>query len=735
MKSLFSNRFYVPIFASTLFLSASLMFMVQPLIGKMMLPIAGGSPAAWVTAMAFFQMALLIGYGIAHFCNKLPAKIHGAFLIVFLLISAIVLPLSITAEHSYLIGRIPTEFGVFKLLSLVVALPFIALSMVSSTLQRLFSYTDHKQASDPYFLYSASNLGSFAGLLSYPIFIEPFSTLSEQSSAWFIFYGALIALCFLCLMQIPKKLKPKKKVKATKKKHAKKTSQKELWKQRLYWIALAFIPSSLMLGVTLHITTDIISVPLVWVLPLGIYLMTFVIAFAKDNKPLSKSFKWAYPIGITAIVVTTLAPDATPGSWTVMAFHLVVFSMVALLCHKALAEDRPDTSRLTEFYLCLSIGGAMGGVLNAFIAPSLFDTQIEYPIILILSCLIHPEFRRKMDAVENTCLLVGMLCILAFTILFSQNILFINQPIIFLGISLTLLVLHPRNAMIVSTLILISLPQVLIMKQTLLHQSRNFFGITRVNEIVIPYTAPGATTSEELTLHQVSHGTTIHGTQIMDDRFRNAPTSSYYGRPLHNVFASYDPQKIGVIGLGAGTIACYATKDQKITFFEIDPDMLNIAQTYFTYLKDCGGEVVLGDARLSLAQQDEKYDLLIMDAFSSDSIPAHLLTKQAFKIYIESLNENSLVAIHISNRFFELRHIIAATAEQLGLQNRHLFNTEKNPNDPTSQVSRWIVIAPQDIDLTKLDALGWAPIVVKDGASYWTDDYSNLLSAIKIRVP
>ena len=385
-----SNNVLV-LFSFTLFLSAALMFGLQPMVGKMLLPIVGGTPSGWIVAMAFFQIMLLVGYLLAHGLSCYEPRMMGLQYLLCLGIGAFFLPTHL-AGHADMLSPTPMAYDVFLLLMVSVAVPFIALSATASTLQKLFTTTGHASAKDPYFLYAASNCGSFAGLLLYPFLVEPNSTLTGQSNGWFAGYVLLMGLVVKCLLVSKNKTIPQK------------ISAKKFtaihWSKRLEWICLAFVPSGLPLAVTLHITTDIFSVPLLWVIPLGVYLLTFIIAFSKKELVSYKKIMLAQPVAVAVVIALMfLATPLMNFSWYAMGLNLAGMAVVALMCHMRLARSRPvdeDQRHLTDFYLMMSLGGALGGVLGAFVAPAIFNSLIEYPILLLASCLLNENVRSKM---------------------------------------------------------------------------------------------------------------------------------------------------------------------------------------------------------------------------------------------------------------------------------------------------------------------------------------------------
>ncbi len=717
------------IFALTLFLSAAIMFAVQPMTGKMLLPLVGGTPAGWIVALAFFQIMLLLGYFLAHMLSRFSPYLHGLFYILCLAAGAAFLPVGVSASAAHANGAV----GIFLLLAVAVGPPFVALSATSSTVQRLFTVTGHASADDPYFLYMASNLGSFTGLLLYPLLAEPRLTLGAQSQAVSFGYIALMLMAGLCLAnaRLTGMKARKKAVEEKKPETARPTGL-----LRLQWLGLSFVPSSLLLGTTTYITTDVLSAPMIWVLPLALYLLTFIIAFSR--KPLfpPTAIAWLQPYVICAAVfVMSLMQASWLGGWAGVAFYLAIFGIVALGCHMRLASLRPAAeSHLTEFYLMMSIGGALGGVLNAFIIPYAFSRLAELPLMLMASFLLHPAFdysTRRGKAFAGGLALAVVLVNLGQTNLLPPEarnyissfclLAFIAAPIAIRPL------LQPAN-LVFGALAVFMISQLLISDERLVLNLRNFYGTLRVNDTA--ETADGKT----YTLRRIRHGSTIHGAQVLDKKLEREPTA-YYAKngPLSDIFAAYRPAKIAGVGLGAGAINCYTAPGRHFTFFELDPDVVKIAERHFTFLSKCQPNpgMYVGDGRLELAKlKKEKFNLIVLDAFTSDAIPTHLLTKEAFELYFQRLEAGGVLAIHISNRYFELWDAVASTAETLGYTARmRLGGDAKTVFYGT--LSRWIVVGKQQL-VDRLDNKQW-PAVKPDPATLpWTDNYSNLLDTMTI---
>ncbi|TVQ83333.1 MAG: hypothetical protein EA357_06685 [Micavibrio sp.] len=731
-----SGTFALIIFAVSLFLSASLMFAVQPMIGKMLLPLAGGTPASWIVAMAFFQLALLAGYLLAWIMSRFTVRVHTLLLVALLALGFVFLPVRV-ADHAHLLdtrGIAPSS--VFLILLFAIGLPFTAISTVSSTLQRLFTATTHKDAQDPYFLYAASNAGSLIGLLSYPVLIEPLLPLYEQSIYWQTLYGALIVMCLFCLALTgkPEKNAPAKKT-ATKK--AAKTAENVAWNQRILWLLLAFFPSSLLMGTTMHVTMDIISVPLLWVAPLGLYLLTHIMAFSRRKLIKTQTLFEAHAICACSIVLVAVkfpGLDDVTMAWSGALVSLGTFFMIALALHTRLAEARPHNRNLTQFYFFLALGGALGGSFNAFAAPLMFDSLIEFPIIAALSCFLNPHITRRIKSWEMLLFFTGIFTLIFYFYALKSGI-FAGMPYLQMSLVITAFFMmvnfHPKLGGAVALTVFLCGFYLDTLRTPHLHIERNFFGVMRVHDTQIRLSSEGTAT-----VRFFRHGTTLHGMQNIDaDAFESRGTS-YYG-PVSDPVEAYHPEHIGLIGLGAGTVRCYHAPGRYFTMYEIDPAVVKIAKEYFTYLEDCSNEkdaIVIGDGRLELEKRiDDRYDLLILDAFSSDSIPAHLLTREAFESYKTRLTENGIIAVHISNRYLDLRDVITATAAETDFYILHLHRTQTST--PLEFPSRWMILLPKHVDLTPMIEKGWQEIATDDiNVRPWTDAHSNILSTLRFRL-
>ncbi len=706
------------LFAITLFISAGSMFMVQPMIGKMLLPFVGGTPAGWIVAMAFFQIMLLGGYALAWWLSRYSPRTHGMAFLGALLLGSLFLPVGLPQSAE---GPI-NAWLVFRLLSASIGVPFIAISATSSTIQRLFSSTLHTEAQDPYFLYAASNLGSFTGLLIYPTVIESYLTLQQQSQLWLCAYAALILLSSACLF-LPER---RAYVMPTGK------APPIAWRQKLHWAALAFFPSSLMLGVTSHIITDLISAPMVWVLPLGIYLLTFVVAFSRKPVVSLELVQKVQPTAVALSVALSLIINGfMPISFIAMGIHLATFAIVSLVCHMRLSKERPldDERQLPEFYMMIALGGALGGVLNAFIAPLVFDRMAEYPLVLLASCLMNPRIKSPFSFRYGMLFVLGGL-IMVLGAVFAEKA--VDLPALrngLLVIVFALVTFHPRATIIAGAFVYIT-SQFFFTPVDVKLMTRNFYGAIRV------YDRDAYTPGHIYRMRVFRHGTTTHSTQIIDEPKLETIPTSYFSMlgPLGDVFKTFRPGKVAVMGLGAGTLACYQNPQSQFTFLELDPAVVEMAKNQFTFLSKCQGaapaRILVGDGRLELAKlTGEKFDMIILDAFSSDMVPVHLISQEAIKLYLDHLADGGILAFNLSSRYVRLENTLAAGALAAGLQYRYWV--DDRISSPFLLPSSWLIMARPGTDLAHLSSPMWEDKAPPPGTRPWTDSYSNVASVIK----
>jgi SAM-dependent methyltransferase len=716
------------LFTLAVLLGACLVFLVEPLFARLALPLLGGSPAVWNTAMVFYQVALLAGYLYAHASQRwLTGRVQVLLHATLLLASFGVLPLGIPP------GWLPPTDGspqLWLLLTLLlrVGLPFGIVSATSPLLQNWFARTGHRQAHDPYFLYSASNLGSMLGLLAYPLLIEPALPLSLQSSLWTAAYGALVVLLLACGV-IRWRAQGRPQVHQDRSIAASPLTLT----RRLKWVFWAFIPSSLMLSVTTYLSTDLAPVPLLWMVPLGTYLLSFIIVFAE--RPVCPSWIWSrlLPIVLLPLTITLLLSTVLP-LWLLIPFHLAALLIVSLVAHGRLANDRPAAGRLTEFYLWMSVGGALGGIFNALLAPQIFPSVTEYPVGLVLAALLVegssllPVSRR--DLLWPA--LAGAFVWAAFTWIPEQTAGWVAVKFTLVFI-VPILVIYRfsrrpvRFALALGALLLAATPFVG-ERQSVLTIRRSFYGVNSVR------------LDPRAGLHVLYHGDTAHGAQSTDPARACVPLAYYHtASPIGQVLESRASSAVAVVGLGTGSLAPYARPEQAWTFFEIDPEVERLARDpqYFTFLERCApqAQVVLGDARLSIRNAPEhSYDLIVLDAYSSDAIPVHLITREAVTLYLSKLRPGGLLAFHISNRYLDLEPVLADLAENAGLVARLRLDDEVDAlgRAEGKKASRWAILAAEASDLGELvEDVRWQPLKHKAGSRLWTDDYSSVVSVLR----
>ncbi len=728
------------LFAVALLLNALLLFLLQPIIARMLLPYLGGTPAVWNTCMVFFQSLLLAGYAYAHFITtRLTVRTQTILHCSLLALAAMAFPLEVSESSvQSLNGQTIPVIWLLKSLLLMVGLPFLMLSTGGPLLQQWFSTTGHSAAKDPYFLYSASNLGSLAALLGYPLLVEPSLGLSQQSRWWAIGYGALMALIALCAVVRWKAGTSPQPDEFINESSPTNSPAPITWKRKLLWVLLAFVPSSLMLGATTYLSTDITPVPLLWVLPLALYLLTFILAFArKPLLPLATMVKWMPLLAIALVLL--IFSGWTPPTWAAFFFHLLFFFVAAFVCHSRLANDRPPASRLTEFYLWLSVGGMLGGVFNSLIAPVVFNSVAEYPIAIVLALLLRPRLANSANKTNWSDLAwpigIGALTVVLAIVPIKWGL---NQVqalacSLFLpsAIGYTFMRQPVRFALSLGAIMLSLSFSLQLHHGEILTTSRSFFGILRVSRSV----------DGELT--QFFHGNTKHGRQYLDADRRCEPLSYYHrkgplGEALSAFVSSPNAANIAVVGLGTGAMASYAKPGQSWTFYEIDPTVLAIAQNelFFSYLNCAGGTVntVLGDARLQLQRApDSHYSLIVLDAFSSDAIPTHLLTKEAIYLYLSKLAPGGRLLFHISNKYLNLRPVIAelaGSANLVCLEVSHDLRAQLASGGDGLDPSVWAVAARSEHDLGALLTNPHWQKPERQSKPVWTDDYSNVLSAL-----
>lgn len=741
------------LYAATIFLSALLLFMVQPMAAKGILPLLGGSPAVWNTCMVFFQALLLAGYAYAHALSRMKSKwgqvgVHCVVIVA----TAIALPIAVPAGWSPPVegGQILWTLG---LLAVMVGGPFFLLSTTGPLIQSWFARTGHRSASDPYFLYGASNAGSFIGLLGFPLVVEPAIGLKDQGVWWAIGFGLLAPLLIACgvVMSRAVVLAPTRQARrAGRVAPPPKVDTSPLTtKRRAWWVFLAFVPSSLTLGTTQYLSTDIAAIPLLWVIPLSIYLLTFVVAFARREWISTRSLSKLLPFIVVAIGVSFLIRAREPITMLI-GLHVLLMSIGALLCHKRLAESRPDVSRLTEFYLWIAVGGVLGGIFNALVAPMLFNDVYEYPIAIGLACMarIVPG-APKASLAQRTLDLAAPIIVVAIAALTLPAL---NGAFALRGLSLEggwlpkalpaalpcivcfLAVGRPLRFSLCAVGVLVYSFISIEPNMTVLHKERTFFGVLRVLD------------SHGGTLNTLRHGTTTHGTQFREPALRRLPTTYYHpDGPLGDLMYVYRDspllRNVAIVGMGTGAIASYAKPGDKYHFYEIDPAVERIARDtrWFTYLSDTKAdvEITIGDGRREIARApDASFGLIVVDAFSSDAIPVHLITREAISLYERKLMPGGVILVHISNRHIDLAPPLVGIADSLGLYAARCSYHATTPSPLTAWSSVWIVIARETRDLDVLVAKGadrrdWVPHQSNETTPIWTDDHANVLEMFK----
>ena len=745
------------LFSLTLFVSAGLLFLVELMIAKMILPLLGGTPAVWNTCMMFFQAVLLAGYGYAHVLGTRAGRTRQiAVHLAILAVACIVLPIAVPRQWAPSPEGNPIG-GLLLLLLIAVGPPFFVLSATAPLLQRWFARTGHPSAGDPYFLYSASNLGSMLALIAYPTWVEAHFHLAGQGRAWSIGYGVIILLTILCAVALWRYRSACPDDGRSEEEGASGTcaAAAPLKRgERGQWVLFAFVPSSLMLGVTTFLSTDVAAIPLFWVIPLALYLLSFIIVFARVPALVHRIAILLLPLSLIALFLADFADVGLP-KWTVFGVHLANFFLVCMVCHGEIARTRPSAAHLTEFYLWLSVGGVLGGIFNSLIAPVAFTALFEYPLVLILAALLLPAGVRAKAPLFRTwrgiLLIIGVPLVLAPVTHFSTTGSFVASALHsrlpdLLHVpwsTFSAIVNYGLPALVCFGLIFLRKPllfgvgfaalfmTVAVSKdfnRDIVHRERSFFGVLTV------------TRAADGSFMNLSHGTTLHGKQWLNPVNRSEPVSYYHREgPAGLVFSEFEGEKkknrIAVTGLGTGSLAAYAGAGQEIDFYEINPAVKKISTNpaYFTFLSDCRARwrVILGDARLTIEKAPPNYyGIIILDAFSSDSIPVHLLTREAVNLYLSKLEQDGVLLIHITNRYVNLAPVLAKMAEENGFACR--LRDDESDYESGKDGSTWVLFARSESDLGAIaESDDWRKIELQKSIDVWTDDFSNILSVFK----
>ncbi|HVF39251.1 MAG TPA: fused MFS/spermidine synthase [Gemmatimonadaceae bacterium] len=729
------RQLIVAVLTLTVFMNSALLFSVEPMFSKLALPLLGGTPAVWNTCLVFFQCALLVGYAYAHFSIRLLGPHRQSILHIGLLaISLIVLPLQLRSPSPPPAGS-SGVIWLLQVLTLSLGIPFVLLASGAPLVQRWLAASGTSRSDNPYFLYAASNLGSLLALLSYPLLIEPLLPLSEQRAIWSVGYvGAGLLVAFtIWVLRLRHPAEPATVVIEG--------ATRVTTRDRLAWIAYSAVPSSLLMGATSHISTDVAAITLLWVVPLALYLLTFVFVFAA--KPLLRH-SWmvlAEPQFLVVLSMMLFWGVRPRGFWSI-PLHLLTLFVIAMVCHGELARRRPAPERLTEFFLWLAVGGLIGGIFNALVAPLIFNEIREYPLALIFAAFLRPGERggnrinRALDFVLPAVL--GVLLVFfakggsSPPAIFPTAVMFVMALVLFsfrnrsvrfgLGLVAIFIVAHFRDHSLSAG-------------TRRIWTDRSFFGVLRVSDGV------------DKTVRTFRHGTTLHGAQRLTGNTLEPLTYYHRAGPVGEIFAltpisTLPNRRVGIVGLGVGTLACYGRPGERWTFFEIDPLVARIAMDpkMFSFLSGCAPSIriVLGDARLTLTEvPPASVDLLLLDAFSSDAIPVHLLTREAMRVYMKALAPDGLLAVHISNRFMELEPVVAALARELGLaaRVRHDVGITSKVQVKTGRApSEWVLLARDERHFGTLGGnRAWESLRGRKNVAGWTDDFSNVVEVLKWR--
>lgn len=684
-----SNSMIKAFFACTIFLSSFLLFLIQPMIAKIILPWFGGTSTVWITCVLFFQLALLGGYLYAHYINgRLSAVwqilIHSSLLIV----SVLFLPV-VPSSNWKLTGSINPSLYIIGLLVATVGLPYFLLSTTSPLLQAWYARKYSMEI--PYRFFALSNLASLLGLLSYPFLIETNLTLHWQSTVWSVAYGAFALLCTtICFFSWQdKRLHASGIISATATINTNSgQSSPPGIKDKVLWPLLSACSSILLLSTTDHLSQNIAAIPLLWILPLSLYLLSFTLCFDRAGWYNPKWYFWI-------VFITLIGMSYGLGKWgvgsdirkVILAYCVGLF-FCCMLCHGELARRKPDPRYLTSFYLLISIGGALGSIFVVLIAPNIFRFYFELPIGLILcaSLLFAINFRKWwVTDVACAALIVRLLIISFVYIQFYSN---------------------PEG---IRTLV------------------RNFYGHQRVIEHDV------GTDNEYRTL---IHGTITHGIQFMSPEKRLLPTAYFAaasGMGIAMKQLPAGPRHVGIVGLGAGTMATYARQGDQYKYYEINPQVEDLARKEFRFLTDSPGmvEIKIGDGRLLLEQEpNQQFDLLAVDAFSGDSIPIHLLTLEAMKLYFRHLKPDGILAFHVSNLYLDIPQVIDKAGRALGKNTIVIVNQE----DEKKKIfqAEWVLMAsnPAVLNTPEIRKAG-RKVEPRPDLRLWTDDYSNLFQILQ----
>ena len=697
----------------------------------MVLPHLGGAAAVWTTCVLFFQAMLLAGYVYAHLLGR-ASDVRKQILThaLVLLLPLAFLPMVFRGDSSGSSSQHPSLWLMLRLLTSA-GVPLFVVSATAPLLQNWLSRTKDMAARDPYFLYAASNTGSLLALIAYPSLLEPRVGVVSQNRLWFGGYLGLLVLIGLVSVlvwrhsekqQTQKPVEPVRPIQV---------------RTRLYWIAAAFLPSALMLAVTNHITANLVSLPFLWIVPLAMYLLSFILAFGRRFR--ISPARMSRIIPMTLLVTFPIVAAGVSGgrgyNWIFISVHLLILSSGALLCHTALSQTRPDTRHLTEFYFWIAVGGVLGGVFTAMIAPILFKTVFEYPLLVAMMPLFRlgkwERDKWPIPFLFAAALVIGWAVFRTIGVYaHAQSFAFAHIAAIFVCLKFEKHIL--RFALCFALLMMVYWRALAPSFEgaNRVYVSRNFFGVKKVVD------------EPETHLRKLMHGDTLHGSESTDPGRRGKPLSYYYSTgPVGDVVQMMQErggmQHFGVIGLGSGSMAAYADANHQVTFYEIDPSIEQVARHFFTFLKQCGSNcnVVIGDGRLQLSQSaDSSLDLLMLDAFSSDSIPTHLLSREALQVYISKLAPGGVILFHVSNRYLKVEQLVSAMATDAGLVAFSRFDQSGDLSKEGKAGSEHVVAARRIEDLGAIPSMpGWKRVTRPTSVRPWTDDYSNLFGLVRWR--
>jgi len=734
-----SQKVLVAAYVATLCLSAALLFGIQPMFAKMVLPRLGGSASVWSVAMVFFQTMLLAGYLYAHLLTRwLGFRWAVVFHMAVLAVTFLALPIAIAQGF----GRPPADGEapwLFALFAASVGAPFFAVAGNAPLLQAWFARSGHPDAGNPYFLYGASNVGSFASLIAYPLLVEPNLTLHQQSEAWtygFVGLAILIGGCALLVANAAQTSELAEEKAAA-------SAPAPTRRNRAEWALLSFVPSALLVAVTAQIATDVASAPFLWVVPLALYLATFVLVF-REREILPRAFLLNAQIPLTAAIALLFIFSHWIPIGIALVLHLSTFFVAAMVCHGALYRRRPDAAYLTGFYLWMSFGGALGGAFSGLLAPHLFKTVAEYPILLVAALIARPglmeagvtAWRRQAGPILALGALAVAPGLLLGGALSGGQVTLLVAAVVVLAV---LMVWQGRDALRLFALAaaLFALTQIYEPGFARVVYARSFFGVHKVVD------------SADGRVRFLFNGTTIHGAERLREN-DGAPVAgkpeklTYYydGGPFEEAIAGIRARaggrlaRVALVGLGVGALACGRAPGESWTVYEIDPELVRLSAEsgLFRTMPMCARDqkIIVGDARLTLGDAKEPFDLVILDAYSTDNVPVHLLTREAMALYRSILSPDGAIVMNISNRNVELTDIVAASARAADLR----MIAKQDPATPDFNATfraraRIAVLARDEKDFGALGPeTGWTPPPPDPNFRTWTDDYSDIVGAI-----